>query len=112
MEFKVRIFCCGFQDCGKEYMTRQNLARHVNVIHKLQKRSLCEVCGKEFINKTNLKEHFYIHTGEKPYKCGICSQRFRHKSKLGSHTRMHVGGIFMIKTKEVEKNLDNFNNFI
>ena len=89
MEFRHKLFCCMFKDCLKEYQTKQNLKRHINISHLLKKKSECELCGKEFINSINLTEHYLIHTGDKPYKCEICKLSFRHKSKYGSHKRLH-----------------------
>lgn len=111
MEFRIKIFCCGYGNCWNEYTTKQNLARHVRIIHELQKKVRCGVCGKEFLNEVNLKEHSYIHTGEKPYKCPTCFSNFRHKSKLGSHIRAHIGGIFKVKTKEIEDSLNKIDLF-
>ena len=89
MEFKQKFFCCMFKDCFKEYNTKQNLKRHINISHLLKKKSECEICGKEFINSINLKEHYWIHSGAKPYSCEICYLSFRHKSKYGLHKRLH-----------------------
>lgn len=88
-EFKVMLYCCMYEDCGKEYLSKQNLKRHINISHLLKKQSKCPLCGKTFLNSINLKEHYLIHSNSKPYRCSICNLRFRHKSKLGSHKRLH-----------------------
>ena len=89
MEFKIQIFCCMYKECGKEYLSKQNLKRHINISHLLKRKTQCKICSKTFINSTNLKEHYLIHTKSKPYRCSICNMRFRHKAKLGSHKREH-----------------------
>lgn len=89
MDFKVEVFCCMYRDCGKEYHSRQNLKRHINISHLLKKQSKCSLCQKVFKNSTNLKEHYLIHTDSKPYKCEVCGMSFRHKAKFGTHKRLH-----------------------
>ena len=89
MEFRIDLFCCLYPNCGKEYLSKQNLNRHINISHLLKKQSKCSLCSKTFINSINLKEHYLIHTKSKPYRCNICNLRFRHKAKLGSHRRTH-----------------------
>ena len=89
MDFKVEIFCCMYRDCEKEYRSRQNLKRHINISHLLKKQSTCSLCQKVFKNSTNLKEHYLIHTDSKPYKCEVCGMSFRHKAKFGTHKKSH-----------------------
>ncbi|XP_053561495.1 zinc finger E-box-binding homeobox 1-like [Bombina bombina] len=45
----------------------------------------CEECGKSFKFKHHLKEHFRIHSGEKPYECSKCKRRFSHSGSYSSH---------------------------
>jgi hypothetical protein len=51
----------------------------------------CKVCGKNLSSRQNLKEHFYTHTGERPYVCEEegCGQSFRQGSLLSIHRRIH-----------------------
>ncbi|XP_078736715.1 zinc finger E-box-binding homeobox 2-like isoform X1 [Lampetra fluviatilis] len=45
----------------------------------------CTECGKAFKYKHHLKEHFRIHSGEKPYECPNCKKRFSHSGSYSSH---------------------------
>ncbi|XP_040281666.1 zinc finger E-box-binding homeobox 1-like isoform X1 [Bufo bufo] len=45
----------------------------------------CVECGKAFKFKHHLKEHFRIHSGEKPYECSKCKRRFSHSGSYSSH---------------------------
>ncbi|KAM3936144.1 zinc finger E-box-binding homeobox protein zag-1-like [Leptodactylus fuscus] len=45
----------------------------------------CMECGKAFKFKHHLKEHFRIHSGEKPYECSKCKRRFSHSGSYSSH---------------------------
>lgn len=89
METKFRFFCCMENSCGKEYLTKQNLRRHFEIVHLRKKESECEICHKRFINSANLKEHYFIHSNLKPHNCSVCGESFRHKTKLSSHRKIH-----------------------
>ena len=58
----------------------------------------CKVCGRNLSSRQNLKEHFYTHSGERPYVCTEegCGQSFRQGSLLSIHKRIH---------KEVKSNV-------
>ena len=57
--------------------------------HKRKKagQHTCDQCFREFKGKYKLREHYSIHTGEKPYVCDICGMNFRSSSNLSSHKR-------------------------
>ena len=71
----------------------------------------CKVCGKNLSSRQNLKEHFYTHTGERPYACTEegCGESFRQASLLSIHRRIHKevkGNVKVIKTKRSIKFLE------
>ena len=108
MDFKIEMFCCMYRGCDKEYLSRQNLKRHINISHLLKKQSKCNICQKLFKNSTNLKEHNFIHTDSKPYKCEVCHMRFRHKAKLGTHKRLHNFEHFIYLRPEVGSSANHY----
>lgn len=72
-------------DCGKCFLSRQNLTLH-------QKRHLkvkpyhCSVCDKSFVTRQKLTEHENGHSGNAPYKCTLCGDRtFKRYSNLIQH---------------------------
>ena len=85
-----QIYCCMHAGCGKEYGSKFNLKRHIQIFHQRAKQVECLVCHKTFRIKQNLIEHSYIHTKSKPYFCYVCGDRFRHKSTLLNHTRNNL----------------------
>lgn len=82
-----QFFCCMHPDCGKEYGSKFNLKRHVQVFHHRTKEVKCEVCHKNFRVMQNLIEHSFIHSGIKPYACEQCGDKFRHKATFLAHKR-------------------------
>ncbi|KAF5300153.1 hypothetical protein FQR65_LT09244 [Abscondita terminalis] len=49
----------------------------------------CHVCEKKFRQKCQLRDHFNVHTGDKPYKCDFCKpvKGFTQTSSLYVHFR-------------------------
>ncbi|XP_033830335.1 zinc finger protein 91-like isoform X1 [Periophthalmus magnuspinnatus] len=54
----------------------------------------CLICKRVCATKYSATEHYYSHTGEKPYSCGVCSKTFAHRSAL-SHHRITTHGMHM-----------------
>ncbi len=52
------------------------------------KKFVCSECPKKFDSDFHLKEHFRVHTGEKPFVCTNCLKNFRHKSNLSKHRKL------------------------
>lgn len=59
------------------------------VSQTLRGRHICQVCFKSFTSPCKLTQHFYSHTGEKPFVCKHCSKAFSSKFKLVRHVLIH-----------------------
>lgn len=71
-------------------MTQNTLNAH-KLIHKGEKKHLCNFCGKSFLSKGQLKVHERSHTKEKPFKCLVCSKAFAYRESLVTHSTLHTG---------------------
>lgn len=88
-DLEQNLYLCYYTQCSRVCSSKYNLRRHVNSTH-LQIRSFkCERCDKRFTSKQILKEHFYIHTDEKPFTCveDDCNKSFRQASQLNVHRK-------------------------
>lgn len=62
------------------------LSEHPMIIDHLT----CTICLKKFKKTYNLKQHYLLHTNEKPFKCEICDKSFAQKANLTKHKLIHV----------------------
>ncbi|KAM4044783.1 zinc finger E-box-binding homeobox protein zag-1-like [Anomaloglossus baeobatrachus] len=67
--------------CDSTHQDLQNTVKNTTENRKFK----CVECGKAFKFKHHLKEHFRIHSGEKPYECSKCKRRFSHSGSYSSH---------------------------
>lgn len=74
--------------CGKGFIYKKELERHVNNVHKNIRKFVCEVCGMAFKMIGHLNYHSRSHTGERPNSCNICSKSFRRPGELKNHLVM------------------------
>ncbi|XP_035208599.1 zinc finger protein GLI1-like isoform X2 [Stegodyphus dumicola] len=91
---------CHWYDCGKEFLTQDELVKHINDdhIHGNRKSFVCrwKDCSREekpFKAQYMLVVHMRRHTGEKPHKCTFegCSKAYSRLENLKTHLRSHTG---------------------
>ncbi|XP_045582678.1 zinc finger and BTB domain-containing protein 7A isoform X23 [Procambarus clarkii] len=58
---------------------------------KMPKIHQCPHCTFMSTNRSQFKEHFRIHTGERPYSCPHCSYQTSDQWNLKRHIRIHTG---------------------
>jgi len=85
------MFTCYYPECQKNYPTKYNLHRHINVSHLLIRKYECKECYGRFTCKQNLRDHQLIHLNLKPFPCTTCPKSFRQISQLRAHRHIHQG---------------------
>jgi hypothetical protein len=61
---------------------------------RIKKTYVCEICSKSVSSITNLKEHYLVHSGERPFTCSFnadCKANFKSKRACQEHERTHIG---------------------
>ena len=60
--------------CGMLFLVKENLMRHLKVVHENSPSHRCVSCGKIFSTKLSLERHILCtHGGQKNYKCILCN---------------------------------------
>ncbi|XP_053968111.1 transcriptional activator cubitus interruptus isoform X2 [Anastrepha ludens] len=91
---------CHWRDCGIEFITQEDLVKHINNDH-VQTNKKAFVCRwiecsrgeKPFKAQYMLVVHMRRHTGEKPHKCTFegCCKAYSRLENLKTHLRSHTG---------------------
>ncbi|XP_026005074.1 zinc finger protein 112-like isoform X2 [Astatotilapia calliptera] len=76
--------------CGKTFKFNYQMKDHYS-IHTGERPFACTVCGKMFRCSSFLKKHLRTHSDVKPYTCKTCGKKFGSNRNLVTHTRIHTG---------------------
>lgn len=82
------LFCC--PECQMAYPDKSNLEQHL-VVHKIDRRYICDICGAGLKRKEHLERHKLGHSPERPYICSVCMKGFKRKEHLNLHFVIHSG---------------------
>lgn len=82
------LYCC--PECHMAYPERELLEQHL-VVHRLERRFVCDICGAGLKRKEHLDRHKQGHNPERPYACSICLKAFKRSEHLSRHFVIHSG---------------------
>ena len=74
--------------CGKSYKLSNSLKNHY-LVHTDDRPFGCKICDKFYKSEDALKAHQKTHSNEKPYKCNQCGKVFGKKNHLNRHQKVH-----------------------
>ena len=82
---------CRDSSCMKTFKQKSDMEKHYKRIHVgIENPFKCSECSKAFPTVQKLKNHFMIHTGEKPFHCGQCNYSCNDAGNLRKHkTNVH-----------------------
>lgn len=85
-----RVVPC-IHGCGKFFVSKHGMARHVESVH-LKIKYGCEQCDKKFASKATMLRHVdRVHSGIiTNYACHECGSRHRSQRALNNHRLRHV----------------------
>ena len=91
---EIRPFQCGYEDCGKTYITKHDLQKHfVSHIGDSQFRCYSGDCAGaiRYCDRQALTRHIHKkHIAKRPFECDICNKQFVSLRNLSTHRRnMH-----------------------
>ncbi|CAK9802884.1 Zinc finger protein 90 [Anthophora quadrimaculata] len=65
------------------------ITREMHAPSSLKKLWWCFQCGKQYMWRDSLKKHLRIECGKDPtFECPICGRKFKHKHRFQSHARL------------------------
>ncbi|XP_063697423.1 zinc finger protein ZFP2-like [Culicoides brevitarsis] len=100
MKIHQKLFEC--HDCGRRFVDKFLLKKHLIALHLREKTYLCSKCGDSFTSAQNLRRHVYkVHEKliprynsslpeEKKGICKYCGLKFSDKYELGQHVKTHT----------------------
>ena len=99
------------EKCRKQFIRKDYLKRHIEVIHNGIKKFKCGKCDKTFSDNYHMKIHIdIVHYGVFNFKCDKCSKQFTRKYYLKKHTEVVHNGIKRFKCEKCKKTFSQISN--
>uniref|UniRef100_A0A182YFS6 Uncharacterized protein n=1 Tax=Anopheles stephensi TaxID=30069 RepID=A0A182YFS6_ANOST len=81
--------------CNKPFNKALDLKAHILLQHEGVKSLICDQCGKQFSSKGSLKDHYVVHTEDRPFQCTYCSKQFKNAARLKIHEDTHNDTLYV-----------------
>ncbi|XP_071835998.1 uncharacterized protein [Apostichopus japonicus] len=102
-----RPFTCSESDCGKAFISKYKLLRHM-ATHSPNKMHSCTFCDKKFHRKDHLKNHLHTHDPNKVlFRCTECGKVYNTKPGYKKHIAMHAAASGELVCKICERECEN-----
>ncbi|CRL05354.1 CLUMA_CG017962, isoform A [Clunio marinus] len=95
--------------CFEEFPTKETCLEHMEIHKGDDKPYKCpqEGCVSSFKARKNLKDHYLVHSNERPFPCHFCEQTFKSSSNRSKHERrIHSLERNAMKSLNAEKQLN------
>ena len=72
--------------CSKFFTRIQDLKRHINTVHSVDKSQICDICGKVIGKREAMAKHLLVHQkASKGFHCSVCGKAYARKASLVKH---------------------------
>ncbi|GAB0091573.1 hypothetical protein DMENIID0001_064290 [Sergentomyia squamirostris] len=84
--------------CKKVFQRKSGLSRHMHMIHKKPKATVCTVCGKNCLNTRQLDVHMTeVHGVTEGLSCKTCGTTYKYREGLQAHIHKFHSGTDPVK---------------
>ena len=77
--------------CTQLFLHKNEVKRHVEIVHLNMRNHLCDICGSSFTRKSGLNAHRAKHFNIRLLQCKLCPKRYNQTSMIKKHLRTKHG---------------------
>ena len=77
--------------CTQMFLHKNEVKRHVEIVHLNLRNHLCDICGSSFTRKSGLNAHRAKHFNIRLLQCKLCPKRYNQTSMIKKHLKTKHG---------------------